>query len=253
MSPEQSYLVKQVSDITGVSIRTLHYYDEIGLLKPTRRTAAGYRLYSERDLLRLQQIMISRSLGLSLEEIRDSLENPEFDYASALRRQRSTLIERLGTTHRMIASIDVTLRGLGEPRASFNVSALFDGFDPGLYADETHYRWGRTNAFEQSTDRTRHYTETDWALLKSELDAIWQDAATAMQDGALPSSETARVIVERHRSHINRWFYDLTPEGHVGLSQVWETDSRFQSNIDRFGAGLTHWLGTAISFVADNP
>jgi len=251
MTSSKAYKVKQVARITGVSIRTLHYYDEIGLLKPSDRTEAGYRLYSEDDLLRLQQVLIGRSLGLALEEIRQSLDEPEFDYAQSLKRQRALLIDRLGTTHKMIAAIDTALTGLGEANKPIDFPVIFDGFDPKIYEEEARHRWENTHAYKESQRRTKTYSDADWTLMKSELDSIWSDAAKAMREGISPDTYVALEIVERHRTHVCRWFYDLTPEAHVGLSELWETDQRFRENIDKFGTGLTDWLAKAVQASAE--
>ncbi|MEL7056364.1 MAG: MerR family transcriptional regulator [Pseudomonadota bacterium] len=246
MTRLKTYKVKDVARLSGVSIRTLHYYDEIGLLTPKNRTSAGYRLYDENDLLRLQQILIGRSLGLALEEIRKSLDEDGFNYARALQKQRALLVQRLGQTHKMISAIDSALTNLGEGRAATDFKAIFDGFDPADYETETKSRWGETDAYKESARRTKSYSDADWTLIKSELNSIWTDAAQAMRQGAATDSYVALEIVERHRKHVDRWFYDLTPEGHRGLADMWEADERFRANIDKHGAGLTTWLVAAV-------
>lgn len=244
MPSKKAFKVKHVAQMTGVSVRTLHYYDEIGLLTPENRTAAGYRLYGEEDLLRLQQILIGRSLGLSLEDVRRGLDDPGFDYAKALQRQRAELVERIGKTHDMIAAIDKTLDGLGESKLDFK--QIFQGFDPEEFEEEAEERWGQTDAYAQSARRTKSYTEADWKEMKAELAAIWSDGALAMDNGLEPSSEAALSLVERHRAHICRWFYDLDSRGHVGLADMWEADDRFRANIDKYGEGLTDWFAAAV-------
>ena len=247
MTNLRAYQVKHVAKITGVSIRTLHYYDEIGLVKPSDRSAAGYRLYDANDLLRLQQVLIGRSLGLPLEQIRLSLDEDGFNYADALKRQRVLLIERLGQTHQMIASIDSALTNLGEPERSIDFKAIFDGFDPADYEEEVNARWGDTQAYQESRRRTKNYSDADWSLLKSELDLIWSDAALAMRQNVSPRDHVALELVERHRKHVCRWFYDLSPEGHKGLAKMWEADDRFRTNIDKHGEGLTAWFAEAVN------
>lgn len=246
MTRLKTFQVKQVAKMTGVSVRTLHYYDEIGLLVPSGRTSSGYRLYDENDLLRLQQVLIGRSLGLPLEAIRQSLDDEEFDYVKTLRQQKSLLVARLGKTHKMIAAIEKTLDGLGTPARSVAFDAIFDGFDPTAYEAEVAERWGATDAYRESARRTKDYTDADWSLMKSELDLIWGDAALAMQNGAAPDSDAGFEIAERHRKHVCRWFYDLSPEAHVTLAEMWETDDRFRTNIDKHGIGLTSWVASAV-------
>ena len=213
---------------------------------PSDRTKAGYRLYDENDLLRLQQVLIGRSLGLALEEIRLSLDDESFDYANTLKKQRALLVARLGQTHKMIAAVDSTLTSLGEANAEIDFKIIFDGFDPAEFEDEASHRWGNTDEYKESDRRTKAYTDADWALLKSELDQIWSDAAQAMRHGVSSDSYVALEIVERHRKHVCRWFYDLSPEGHLGLADMWEADDRFRANIDKHGVGLTEWLAAAV-------
>lgn len=251
MTGKRTYKVKDVARITSVSVRTLHYYDEIGLLTPSGRTAAGYRLYNDDDLLRLQQVLIGRSLGLPLEEIRQWLDDPNFDYARSLRKQRTLLIERLTETSDMIAAIDRTLQALSDARHDVDFEAVFDGFDPKDYADEASARWGESEAYAQSAQRTKSYGESEWAAIKDELDSILSDAAAAMLADTPEDSRRALDLAERHRLHICRWFYDLSPHAHVGLAGMWENDHRFRRNIDKHGAGLTRWLAAAVRASAE--
>ncbi len=230
-----------------MSIRTLHYYDEIGLLVP-ERTANGYRTYTEEDLLRLQQVLINRSLGMPLEDIKRSLDDPAFDFTTALTRQRSALVDRLSDTHRMIASIDAALETLNakDEHMTTDLKKIFDGFDPADYEEEAAEKWGDTDAYQESQRRTSNYGEAEWKAIKAEADAIWKDGAGAMNAGVAPDSIEAHAIAERHRQHINRWFYPLTPQMHAGLADMWEADERFAANIDQHGEGLTQWIAAAV-------
>lgn len=251
MAEVKAYRIKDVALITGVSVRTLHYYDEIGLLTPSDRTRAGYRLYVEEDLLRLQQILIGRSIGLSLEEIRKSMDDPDFDYAQSLRKQRALLVDRLTETHKMIAAIDTTLDDLSNSNRKIDFKLIFDGFEPAAYQDEVKERWGDTDQYAQSAARTKNYTEADWRAIKAELNQIWDDAAEAMRAGTEPDSAAALSIIERHRLHISRWFYDLSPVMHVQLADMWQGDERFKKNIEKHGEGLTAWLAPAVRAAAE--
>ena len=246
MADKPTYKVKDVARMTGVSIRALHYYDEIGLLRPGRRSAAGYRLYEEDDLLRLQQVLINRALGLSLEDIRRALDDPDFDYAESLRRQRGRLVSKLDETNGMITAIDRTLSGLAQPQKKIDFEAIFDGFDPIEHAEEVEKRWGETGAYAESARRTKDYGEAEWQAIRDELDDIWQDAAGLMQANTAPDDVTALEIAERHRQHICRWFYDLSPAAHAELAAMWESDERFRNSIDKYGEGLTDWVAAAV-------
>jgi DNA-binding transcriptional MerR regulator len=242
------YQVKDVSRITGVSIRTLHHYDEIKLLVPKTRTRAGYRLYNDDDLFRLQQILIGRELGLSLEEIRRSLEDPRFDRKKALLAQRDQLKKRASHTAAMIQAVDAALAALDTRRKGedMDLKQIFDGFDPAQYEDEARQQWGKTDAYRESRKRTKRYTADDWKAIKAEQAAIYSDAAAAFKAGKKPSGPSVMDIAERHRLSIDRWFYPCSPAMHRGLASLYETDTRFAENIDKNCEGLTPFFVAAI-------
>jgi DNA-binding transcriptional MerR regulator len=245
---QRTYRVKDVARMTGVSIRTLHHYDEIGLLVPRARNSAGYRLYGDEDLLRLQQILIGRELGLSLEEIRRSLDDPRFDRKKALLTQKEQLRARVRQTEAMIRAVDVAL-AIVEKKAkggTMDMKEIFDGFDPSEYEDEARERWGKTDAYKESMKRTKRYTADDWKRIKLEQQAIYQDAAAMMKAGGKPSDPKAMDIAERHRLSIDRWFYPCTHAMQLGLASLYESDSRFAENINKHGDGLTDFLVAAI-------
>jgi DNA-binding transcriptional MerR regulator len=247
MPSRRTYQVKQVAKLSGVSVRALHHYDSIGLLAPRERSAAGYRLYGEDDLLRLQQILIGRELGLSLEAIRRSLDDPNFDRRAALLLQRAELVARAERAADMVRAIDAALTVIEEKhmdKAKFE--QLFDGFDPSRYEEEAKQRWGSTEAYKISAQRTKSYTEADWRRFKDEQAAICADALTAMKQGVRPDEPAAMDVAERHRLSIDRWFYPCSAEMHCGLADLWEADRRYADNIDKHGAGLTQYLAAAV-------
>lgn len=253
MARQRSYQVSEVAEIAGVSVRTLHHYDEIELLVPRGRTDAGYRLYDDDDLLRLQQILLGRELGLTLEEIRRSLDEPSFDRRRALVAQRAELEKRAQQTRAMLRAIDAAIAVIDDAagsvsgtRAPLDLKPIFDGFDPGKYEVETEERWGGSPAFEESKRRTARYTEADWRRLKAEQAAIYADAFAALQAGKSPADPDAMAIAERHRQSIERWFYPCSFEIHRGLAGMYEQDRRFAENIEKYGAGLTRFLAQAV-------
>lgn len=238
MTARRTYQVKDVSRIARVSIRTLHYYEEIGLLVPTGRTEAGYRLYTDDDLLRLQQILIGRELGLPLEEIGRCLDDPAFDRRQALLAQKQQLRQRAERTAAMIAAIDAALEGTME--------GIFEGFDPAKYEAEARERWGDTDAYKEAARRTTSYTTQDWARHRAEQEAIYDDAAALMRAGTDPSSDAAMAIAERHRQSIDRWFYPCSPRTHAGLASLYESDTRFADGMNAHAPGLAAFLVAAI-------
>jgi DNA-binding transcriptional MerR regulator len=248
MKARQTYQVKDVARIAGVSIRALHHYHEIGLLVPRTRTHAGYRLYNNDDLFRLQQILIGRELGLSLEEIRRSLDDPAFDRRKALSAQRDLLKKRVERTDAMIKAVDAALVAL-DPKTKgglMDMKKIFDGFDPAKYEEEARNRWGKTDAYKESMKRTKRYTAEDWKAIKSEQAAIYDDAYVALKAGNKPSDPAVLAIAERHRLSIDRWFYPCSIEMQLGLASLYESDGRFSENIDKNREGVTTFIVAAI-------
>jgi MerR family transcriptional regulator, thiopeptide resistance regulator len=252
MAKRRTYQVKEVARIAGVSVRALHHYDELGLLVASGRTKAGYRLYSGDDLLRLQQILLGRELGMSLEEIKRSLDDPRFDRRAALESQRKELAARAERTTAMLRAVDAALAALDAGGRTMKdmtreeITALFDGFDPTAYEDEVEQRWGGTNAYEESARRTSKYTKADWERHKAESHAIMSAAAELFRAGAPADGDEAKAVAERHRLSIDRWFYPCDPKMHTCLADMWEADSRFAKSIDQYGQGLTPWLAAAV-------
>jgi DNA-binding transcriptional MerR regulator len=247
MPSRRTYQVKEVAEVSGVSVRALHHYDAIGLLTPRARSAAGYRLYDEEDLLRLQQILIGRELGLSLEAIRRSLDDPAFDRRAALLLQRAELAARAERAGDMVRAIDAALTAIEEKdMRKANFEKIFDGFDPARYEDEAKQRWGHTDAYKTSAQRTKSYSDADWRKLKDEQAAIYADALAAMKEGVRFDEPRAMDVAERHRLSIDRWFYPCSAQMHCGLADLWEADRRYADNIDKHGAGLTQYLAAAV-------
>ena len=251
MPSPRTYKISAVANKSGVSIRALHHYDAIGLLVPSGRSEAGYRLYSDDDLLRLQQILLGRELGLPLEEIGRSLDDPGFDRRRALLAQRALLAERVERAAAMLQAIDAALAVIDETATTtegqeVDMKKIFDGFDPGRYADEAKRRWGDTDAYSVSMQRANAYTEADWGELRDEQASIYAAAFAALEAGIAPNDPRAMDAAERHRLSIDRWFYPCSATMHCGLADLYEADSRFAASIDAHGQGLTKYLVAAI-------
>ena len=239
--------VSEVARLAGVTVRTLHHYDAIGLLVPSRRSAKGYRLYTDDDLLRLQQIVIGRALGMSLERIRRTLDDPDFELAEALREQRALLVERQEQTRDMIRSIDVALVALDkEQEKKMDAKQLFDGFDPAEHEAEARQRWGSSAAFAESRRRTQDYGPEDWARIQEEARAIVEAWAAERRAGRAADAAPAMDLAEQHRLHIDRWFYPCDHAMHAGLAQLYVQDERFAAYFDRHGEGLARYVAAAI-------
>jgi len=242
----KTYTVSEAARLAHVTVRTLHHYDEIGLLVPSKRSASGYRLYTDADLRRLHQILLLRELGFPLETIGRVLDDPSYDRATALRAQRELLVERIRRTESVVRAIDRALDAL-ERGTEMEPERLFEGFedfDHAQYEAEARERWGHTEAYKESLRRTRRYTKEDWAAIRAESEGLMDEFAAALTAGKSP--EDAADLAERHRLHIERWFYPLTREGHVGLADLYEADARFGKYFESRAPGLTQFVASAI-------
>ena len=201
--------VGQVAERFGVTVRTLHHYDEIGLLSPSVRSPAGYRLYTEEDLTRLQHVVVYRRLGFALEDVAMLLDHPE-GAVEHLRRQRTAVLQRLGEMRDLVTAIDRALERemSNQPATPDEMKELFgEGFhDAQAEAEE---RWGETDAWRQSQERTKGYTKADWEAVKAESDRTHQAFTDAMDAGEPPTSEAAMDAAELHRASMQR-FYDCS-------------------------------------------
>lgn len=239
--------VGQVARQAGLTIRTLHYFDSIGLVVPSKRSEAGYRLYSRADIERLQEVLFFRELGFGLEEIKAILERPDYSRGRVLRRQRRMLEARAERINRMIAAVDLALEG---ERMNLNLSneemlEVFDGFDPTAYEEEAEERWGDTDAYQESARRASGYTKADWQTISAEAAEINAAFVALMQDGSEPEGQEARALAERHRTHISKWFYECSREMHAGLGRMYVEDERFTRNIDAAAPGLAAYMARA--------
>jgi DNA-binding transcriptional MerR regulator len=245
-----TYTIGQVAGAAHVSVRALHHYDEIGLVKPSGRSAKAYRLYTTADLERLQQALFYRELGFPLEEILHILADPAFDRRGALLAHRARLAEQAARAQGLLLLVDRTIARL-EQGETMTPEEMFDGFDPSQYEKEAKARWGATASYAESARRTARYTKEDWAKIRAESDALTRAFAEAMEQGVPPSGTAAMDVAERHRMHIDRWFYPCSAQMHVGLGDMYVGDTRFAANYEKARAGLAAYVCDAIRANAD--
>lgn len=235
--------VHEVSELTGVSVRTLHYYDEIGLLTPTETTQAGYRLYGDAALARLQQILFLRELDFPLKEIKAILQSGSFDAREAMEHQKHLLVLKRDRLDKLIGLADSFLKG--------ETTMNFEAFDMKEieqarteYAQEAKERWGSTEAYRQSEARTSKYTQADWQRISGEMDGIFAKFAAQMDK---PLEDPAvQQTVRAWQDHITTNYYNCTDEILAGLGEMYTADERFRTNIDRHAAGLAAFISQAI-------
>jgi MerR family transcriptional regulator, thiopeptide resistance regulator len=245
--------VGQVAERLDVTVRTLHHYDEIGVLVPSERTPAGYRLYTAEDVARLQQVVVYRRLGFALEEIALLLNDPSADVTGHLRRQREAVMSRLDEMRDLVTAIDRALEKemSGVKLTKEEQRELFgDGFSD-EYAAEAQERWGEGDAWKQSQKRTSKYSKEDWVQIKTEMEATGT-AFVAVIDAGLPAtSQEAMDAAEQSRLHIEKWFYDITPEFHRNLGDMYIADPRFTKTYEDIRPGMAQYVRDAIHANAD--
>ncbi|MEU7608831.1 MerR family transcriptional regulator [Micromonospora sp. NPDC049204] len=243
-----AYTVGQVAKVARVTVRTLHHYDEIGLLSPSGRTPAGYRRYDDADLERLQLVLYYRELGFPLEEITAIIDDPAADPAAHLRRQHELLTGRLKRLQAMVEAIEFAMEASNmniqlTPEERFEV---FGDADPEQYEAEVKQRWGDTDAYRESNRRVSRYTKEDWLRNKTENEDWGRRIVALMASGAPADSPEAMDLAEEHRQLINRWFYECSYEMQTALADMYLADERFTAYYEKIAPGLAVYLNEAI-------
>lgn len=238
--------VHEVRDRTGVSVRTLHYYDEIGLLKPAKVTEAGYRLYDDEALRRLATILFFRELEFPLKQIRDILNNPLFDRRAALKDQLALLKLRKKHTEKLIALAEKNM--MEEGREDMDFSA-FDRTEMDQYAEEARERWGGTAAYEESRKKMQSYGKEDYDRLAADMGSVFAEFARLR--GSDPAAPEAQAAVQKLQDLITDRCYTCTDEILAGLGEMYVADERFTKNIDLAGEGTAAFASEAIRIYCD--
>ena len=229
--------IKEFAQQIGVSVRTLHYYDEIGLLKPSEVDAQnGYRFYDERSLERMQEILFYRELDFSLKTIAQILSSPDYDKQQALTRQRKLLLAKKERLERLIDALDSMEKGEGFMKPNNEYEDLKN-----KYAEEVRQRWGSTDAYKESQQRN-----TDFSQAASLLDAVFEEFAELDRSGTSPDDEAAKIQVEKLQRCITDNFYTCTNEILAGLGQMYVADVRFKNYIDKHGEGTAEFVSQCI-------
>ena len=234
-------LIKEFAEFTGVSVRTLHYYDEIGLLKPAfvDRTT-GYRYYDENSLLRMQGILFYRELDFSLKSIGKILSSPDYDTGKSLEEQKILLTLKKERLERLISSIDDAMKGA-------NVMRAFDNSEFEKHKVEAQEKWGKTDAYKQHAEKTKHYSKQKWNDLSDGMDHILAEFAFCMKRAERPDSTEAQNLVKLLQNHISENYYLCTNEILAGLGQMYVADERFKNNIDKHANGTAAFICEAIA------
>ena len=236
--------IKEFAKLTGVSVRTLHYYDEIGLIKPALVDAQnGYRFYDENSLLRMQEILFYRELDFPLKSILEILSSPDYDKQKALAEQRKLLELKKERLERIIDALDGATKGMVTMTA-------FDNSDYETarkqYEAEAKQRWGETDAYKEHEQKTTDYTKDKWQEVNDGLMRVFTKFAECKKEGNSAESEKAQSLVKELQNYITENYYTCTKDILAGLGQMYVADERFKANIDKNGDGTAEFVLQAI-------
>lgn len=253
MTTATGYRVGAVSRLAGVTVRTLHHYDQVGLVRPSGRTDSGYRLYEAADLTRLRDVLSYRELGFTLEQIARILDDPQGDTGSHLREQHRLVRQRIERLHDVLSHLEKLMEaeqmGINlTPEEQLEVFG--ENWLGEQYAAEAEQKWGDTEAWQQSRGRTAALSKDDWVEVKAETDALERELAEAMAGGVPAGDPRVMDLAERHRIGIER-FYDCSYAMHRGLGDMYLADPRFTKHYEDVAPGLAQYLRDAIHANAD--
>ncbi len=237
------YSVQQLAKLANVSVRTLHYYDEIGLLIPARVKNNGYRSYGETELLRLQQILFFRELDFPLGEIQKILSSPNFDMRAALKEQKKLIELKQKRLGKLLDTIDKTIKKINKQKIMKD-EELYGGFtkeEMEKYSKEAKDRWGGTDAWRQSEERVKKMGREGINKAMAEGGKITVAIADCMKEGIAPKSDMVQKLIAEHYNWL-RNFYEPNPEIYRGLAEMYVADDRFKANYEKVAPGLAEYM-----------
>lgn len=224
-----SYSVGQVSGFTGITVRALHHYDKAGLLSPSDRSPAGYRLYSDTDLARLQQILFYRELGFPLDEIATILADPQANALDHLHARHRLLTDQITKLRRLVEVAEHAMR-VQQTGVELTPEERFEVFGEVTfdltYATQAHLKWQHHEGHQHSMARAAAHAKEDWAQLMAEAADWRQRLLTAFDTGEPPDGPPAMDLAEEHRQHITRWFTPCPTDMHTRIADDFTTDPR---------------------------
>jgi DNA-binding transcriptional MerR regulator len=238
--------IKNLADLAGVSVRTLHYYDQLGLLKPASRSASGYRFYDEAAVLRLQQIMFFRELGFGLDDIKNIVSQPDFDVLEALRSHRTLLRKKAERSNELLATVDKTIKQIsGE--AKMEIKEYYHGFSDEKiekYRNEVRNRWGE-KTLRDSEKRVMKMGKEKFAEIQAEGGLIFRTIADNMAKGH--DSDVVQAQVRKWRQWLEN-FHHYSDEAVLGLGRVYSQDTEFAAFFLKIHKDLPAFLTKAIEY-----
>jgi DNA-binding transcriptional MerR regulator len=251
-APERTYTVRQVADMASLTVRALHHYDALGLLTPSARSAAGYRLYGEADLLRLQQILFFRELGFPLEQIRTILEDPHFDQVRALEGHREMLALEQERLARLIATVDKTLASLTEDNMGMTDEELYAGFSQEQierYKREAREKYGE-QIVEESERRVKQMPRSHWEAINAEGEDATQQIAALAKAGRKPGDPDVQAQVARHFKWVTN-FWQPDAASYAGLGQMYSENDEFRAHYEKYGPNMAEFMRDAMKVYSE--
>lgn len=244
------YTVQKLAKLAGVSNRTLRYYDQIGILKPARINSSGYRIYGEKEIDQLQQILFYRELGVSLQIIKEIIISPDFDYRKALEEHHKTLLEQKERLDVLIANVEKTI-GLKEGRNTMSDREKFEGFKKRVveenekkYGKEIREKYGE-DTIDKSNAKMMNMTEEQYRDFKKLEEEISSTLAEAFQSGD-PAGPLAQKVADLHKQWLSYTWNQYSKAAHAGLAQMYVEDERFRAYYDKEQPGIAEFLRDAI-------
>jgi DNA-binding transcriptional MerR regulator len=238
-----SYTVQKLATLAGISVRTLHYYDEIGLLRPAGVKKNGYRYYEEAELLQLQQILFFRELDFPLEDIKRVLSSPAFNMSEALRDQKKLIELKKTRLTKLVQTIDKTLKKINK-QTIMKDEELYGNFskeEMERYTEEAREKWGKTEAFKQSEARVKKMGKEGLKRVLEESGKITVEIAECLKSGAPATSEKTQKLITKHYAGL-RAFYEPNLELYQGLAEMYVVDDRFKQNYEKVAKGLAEYM-----------
>lgn len=245
------YTVQQLAKLAGVSVRALHFYDKIGLLKPSFIKSNGYRYYEEKELIQLQQILFFRELEFSLQEIKEILLSPHFNTLEALQEQKKMLELKKNRLDNILKTIHNTIHSM-KKKKRIQEKQLFGSLSAkklDAYKKEAKERWGHTDAYKQSQERLKDWAPDDYKRVQEEGGQILNAIVKSMDKGS--HAKEVQKEIEKYHRHIGT-FYDCSHEMFRCLGNMYSEDSRFAAFYENIHEGLADFMTQAINYYCDN-
>lgn len=247
--PDEGWTVGEVAGWSGTSVRALHHYDEVGLLRPSRRSTGNHRLYGEAELERLRRILFYRELDFDLASIARILDQPGTDAGDHLRRQHALLRDRLNRTGQLIDALEeeIHARKMGISLSPLQQLQIFGTERFASLLAEAGRNPVMAEVWDSAARRSAAYTPADWSSIRAEADATIDAFVQALAAGDAPTSPRARAAAEDHRRHLSRWFFDCDHHRHARIAAVYLSDPAGIGQWDNVAPGFSQYVYDAIN------